>query len=120
MRFTATQYAQAISVLHEGSGQLAPDTYSCRICHDTDHQAWECGHNPLLAMATCEGIAKAAEDLHERLHAIEEAPSDGDRLIAEWRDDVHAFLHHLAGHDTVMGHQVGPASILLPTAETTP
>jgi hypothetical protein len=119
MRFTASQYDQAIKALFDGRTQLTPDGHCCRICHDTGHQAWECGHNPLLAMATCEGIARAAETLHDRLHVIEEAMHDSPQSeeIADWREDAHDLLHHLAGHDIHMGHQVGPASVSLPEAE---
>jgi hypothetical protein len=119
VRFTASQYDQAIADLAVAREQLVPDGLCCRICHDTGHQAWECGLNPLLAMATCEGVALAAAVLHERLHTIEDAMHDSDQSgeIADWREDAHAFLHHLAGHDIHMGHQVGPASVALPDAE---
>lgn len=50
MRFTTTQYNTAIQALWDGSCQLEPDGQNCSICSDTDHQAWECHHNPLLAM----------------------------------------------------------------------
>lgn len=118
MRFTAHQYDQAIAALREGREQLQPDTHCCRICHDTGHQAWECGHNPLLAMATCDGISRAAAVLHDRLHVIEAAmhESSQDAEIAEWHEDVHDLLHHLAGHDSLMGHRVGPAGVSLPDA----
>jgi hypothetical protein len=116
VRFTASQYDQAIAALRDAREQLVPDGYCCRICNDTGHQAWECGHNPLLAMATCEGIARSAMALHDRLHTIEDAMhnSPQDEEIAEWREDTHDLLHHLAGHDIRMGTQVGPASVSLP------
>ena len=119
MRFTASQYDQAIEALRDAREQLAPDGCCCRICHDTGHQAWECGHNPLLAMATCEGVARQAAELHDRLHAIVNAMDDSDQseAIAAWREDSHDFLHHLAGHDSFMGHRVGPASTVWPSVK---
>jgi hypothetical protein len=119
VRFTPSQYDQAIKALFDGRGQLVPDGLCCGICHDTGHQAWECGHNPLRAMATCESTARAAADLHDRLHTIEDAMNDADQseALAIWREDAHDFLHYLAGHNIYMGHQVGPASISLPDAE---
>jgi hypothetical protein len=118
VRFTASQYDQAIVALRDAREQLVPDACPCRICHDTGHQAWECGHNPLRAMTMCEGIAQRAEALHDQLHTIEAAMHDSDQSgeIADWREETHAFLHHLAGHDIRMGHQVGPSSSVLPEA----
>ena len=92
MRFTIEQYDKAIKALEAAKTQLDPDGDECRCCGDSGHQAWECGHNPLLAMAICEGIAKASEELH-------------------------AHLHYLAGHVTVMGHRTGPASVIVPAAD---
>ena len=89
MRFTKEQYEAAIAALHDAMGQLEPDGRVCTICNDSGHQAWECGHNPLRAMAMCEEIAKNSDTLHET-------------------------LHRLAGYDIHMGHQMGPASIVLP------
>jgi hypothetical protein len=118
VRFTADQYDQAIGALRDGRDQLA-DGFCCRICHDTGHQAWECGHNPLLAMGTCEGVATQAMQLHDRIHVIEEAMDDADQTeaLAEWREDVHDFLHQLAAYDTSMGRRIGPGSVVLPDAE---
>lgn len=92
MRFTAHQYDQAIEALQFGKQQLEPDGENCPICSDSGHMAWECGHNPLKAMALCEMIAKDSEKLHETLH---------------W----------LSGEDIRFGHQVGPRNVFLPPAE---
>ncbi|HEY6827359.1 MAG TPA: hypothetical protein VI259_10890 [Gemmatimonadaceae bacterium] len=89
MRFTRSQYEEAIANLELAKEQLEPDARCCRICEDTGHMAWECGHNPLLAMAMCEQIAKQSDQLHETLHA-------------------------LAGFDSHMGVQTGPARIVVP------
>lgn len=45
--FTAEQYEKAIEDLKLGMSQLKPDGDNCHICGDSDHQAWECHHNPL-------------------------------------------------------------------------
>lgn len=111
MRFTASQYDQAIAALRDGRDQLAPDGFCCHICHDTGHQAWECGHSPLLAMATCENVATQAMALHDRLHAIEDAMDSEDQseTLAAWREDMHDFLHHLGGY--------GPSNVVMPDSE---
>lgn len=116
MRFTAAQYDQAAEWLRDGRDQLRPDGGVCRICHDSGHQAWECGHNPLRAMVVCAGVAAQASALHDRLHAIEEAMNDADQseALATWREEAHDFLHGLAGFVSHMGHQLGPASVMSP------
>lgn len=91
-RFTAEQYDAAIQALQDGKTQLQPDGDPCHICHDGGHQAWECGHNPLYAMALCEAITKQSRDLHET-------------------------LHYLAGFDHWMGEPVGPGKVLAPDPE---
>ena len=119
MRFTSSQYDQASEALRDGRDQRTADGLCCRICHDSGHQAWECGHNPLRAMIVCANVASQAMTLHDRLHVIEDAMDDSDQseALAAWREDVHDFLHHLAGFDSYMGHREGPASVFLP--ETT-
>jgi hypothetical protein len=92
VRFSRAQYEAAIAALRLGSRQLAPEANCCAICGDSGHLAWECGHNPLLAMAVCERIAKDSEQLH-------------------------ATLHVLAGYDSHLGVQRGPARIVLPEGE---
>lgn len=116
MRFTTEQYDKAIAALQDAKQQLAPDGRCCVICHDTGHQAWECGHNPLLAMATCEAVTARAIDLHVELHALEDrmGSEDVSAGLAEWRDGAHEYLHTLAGYDIRMGEQVGPARIVTP------
>jgi hypothetical protein len=69
-------------------------------------------------MATCEGVVSHAARLHDRIHAIEEAMHDEDQseALAAWREDVHDFLHQLAGYDTCMGRRVGPGIVVSPEA----
>lgn len=92
VRFTAEQYDAAIQALQDGKTQLQPDGDPCHICHDGGHQAFECGFNPLYAMALCETLAKQSGDLHET-------------------------LHYLAGFERWMGESVGPAKVVCPEAE---
>lgn len=87
--FTAAQYREAIAALEAGARQLEPDGRSCAICEDTGPQAWGCGRNPLLAMRLCQQIAHESDSLHET-------------------------LHYLAGHETYMGEQTGPARVVVP------
>ena len=89
MRFTSEQYDQAIQALYDARRQLVPDGKNCAICGGDDHQAFECGHNPLLAMDICVHIAKSADGLHQH-------------------------LHYLSGHESQMGMIFGPAKIQLP------
>ena len=87
--FTRVQYESAVRALRLGSEQLEPDGKCCAICGDTGHQAWECGHNPLYAMATCVAMAATAQQMHDTLYL-------------------------LAGLDTYMGETIGPAKVVLP------
>ncbi len=61
MRFTIAQYDAAIRALTEAREQLEPDGRCCTCCGDGGHQAFECGHNPLVAMEICTGIARDAK-----------------------------------------------------------
>ncbi len=45
---TAEDYDEAIQALQDAKTQLEPDGGSCTICTDSDHQAGECHHNPLV------------------------------------------------------------------------
>ena len=116
MRFTRLQYERAIANLSDAMGQLEPNGRCCAICHDSGHQAWECGHNPLYAMACCEGMVKRAEVMHAAMHSTDERANDQDvsAHIAEQRDDAHDLLHVLSGTCTYMGVQIGPARVVLP------
>jgi hypothetical protein len=115
VRFTRVQYDAAIEALVAAKQQLVPDGHCCRICHDTGHQAWECGHNPLYAMSVCGPLATCAIELHDRLHTIEESMNDSDQMEAlmDWREDVHEFLHHAGGWNIGMGERVGPAHVVM-------
>lgn len=92
MRFTVKQYDAAIEALQSAKTQLEPDGDNCHVCGDSGHQAFECGHNPLLAMSYCEMIASQSGQLHE-------------------------ILHYLAGHEFRMGEPLGPARIVVPPPE---
>jgi hypothetical protein len=70
MRFTRTQYETAIENLQDAMTQLQPDGRDCAICGDTGHQAFECGHNPLLAMQLCAQLAQESRELHDTLHQL--------------------------------------------------
>lgn len=89
MRFTHRQYVEAIDSLQSAMRQLEPDGNPCACCGDSGHLAYECGHNPLLAMLLCQQIATESEQLHET-------------------------LHRLAGFDSAFGVQLGPAKVMLP------
>ena len=52
--FTEKDYLSAIRKLKRGMAQLQPNGYPCFICGDTGHQAWECHHNPLVAVELAE------------------------------------------------------------------
>lgn len=89
MRFTAQQYDAGIRALTDAKHQLEPDGRCCAVCGDTGHMAFECGHNPLVAMALCEQIAAQSDALHET-------------------------LHELAGYRQTFGVQLGPARVVVP------
>lgn len=91
MRFTAAQYDAAIQSLQCAKDQLDADGNCCSVCGD-GHYAWECGHNPLLAMQICQQIAEQSNDLHDT-------------------------LHRLAGFDFRMGQQLGPRRVIVPATE---
>jgi len=116
VRFSAAQYDAAIEALVAARGQLVPDARSCRICHDTGHQAWECGHNPLYAMSACVELVASARLAHDQLHAIEAKMDEEDQtaVLVDWREDAHALLHYLSGHDHELGRRAGPAGVVLP------
>ena len=84
MRFTKEQYERAIQALTDGMTQLEPNGDNCHIYHDSGHSADACGFNPLVAVSICKNIAEQSEQLHDT-------------------------LHYLAGFETCMGEQVGPA-----------
>ena len=92
MRFTEKQYEEAIKNLQLAKAQLVPDGNNCSICEDGGHMAWECGHNPLLAVVLCNDVADLSENLHETLHI-------------------------LAGYDSMLGVPIGPAAIHRPQPE---
>lgn len=113
MRFTREQYEKAQGDIADAMGQIEPNGHGCHVCGDSGHVAYECGSNPLFAMATCKAIAARARELHDELHALEgRADSECvDGPIAEWRERMHEFLHYLGGFDTYMGERTGPAKV---------
>lgn len=92
MRFTADQYDQAIENLMFAKAQLEPDSNNCSICDDSGHMAYECGHNPLVAVAVCDQIARESSRLHDTLHL-------------------------LAGYQQAFGVTIGPARCVMPSDE---
>jgi hypothetical protein len=115
MRFTIVQYEKAIAHLRDAMAQLEPDGHGCHCCGGSGHQAFECGHNPLVAMAMCEGVAQTAENLHELVHTLGENPSiESLRAVV---DRLHENLHVLAGYNTYMGVQIGPARVVIPIGD---
>lgn len=46
--------------------------------------------------------------------------ADQSEALSDWREDVHGFLHYLAGHEVCMGSRVGPARVALPASEVSP
>jgi hypothetical protein len=136
-RFTIEQYDKAIQHLQDARTQLAPDGHGCHCCGGSGHQAFECGHNPLVAMQMCEMITKRAVELHEALHdtttgicdlfklarhsdqSIEQRnltvmAAAADEDMQELLVTLHEFLHSLAGMNMYMGMQLGPARVVLP------
>lgn len=117
-RFTNEHYDKAIADIADARGQLEPDGRVCVICHDSGHQAWECGSNPLLAMVLCAATAKRANELHDKLHGIlddgDAQPQQALQAIIDWREEMHEFLHWLSGACSWMGSQVGPAKVREP------
>lgn len=111
MRFTDKQYSTAIAHLQDARTQLEPNGHGCHCCGGSGHQAFECGHNPLVAMAMCRDIAARADDLHAELHAIAGRGGDLAKQVAQ---SLHDFLHTLSGTCMYMGEQVGPAKVVLP------
>lgn len=119
MRFTHEQYQKAIEHITDASTQLEPNGNGCHCCGDSGHQAFECGWNPLLAVAMCHDIAKRAEELHAQMHALDieamplrrDVPIEVENAHGKLLEELHEFLHHLAGHNTRMGEQTGPARI---------
>ena len=112
MRFTVEQYEKAIAHLRDAMTQLEPNGHGCHCCGDSGHQAFECGHNPLVGMAMCEGIAETAEKLHDHIHTLGDKPSV--KVLRALVDRLHENLHELAGCNTYMGVRTGPARVVLP------
>lgn len=95
-RFTDEQYAKAIAHLQDARTQLEPNGHGCHCCGDSGHQAFECGHNPLVAMAMCKGIVDRATALHDIIHALGDMPCGGPLALATI-ERLHEFMHTLTG-----------------------
>lgn len=106
-RFTDDQYRKAIEHLQSAREQLVPDGRGCVCCGGSGHQAFECGHNPLVSMAMCQGIAERCQYLHNKLHHIK---PNLQAIVEEY----HELLHLLSGACIYMGTMVGPARVVLP------
>lgn len=46
-RLAPAEYEKAIEDIRLAMTQLEPDGRCCVVCGDSDHQAWECHHNPV-------------------------------------------------------------------------
>lgn len=122
MRFTDEQYAKAIEHLEAARTQLEPDGHGCQCCGDSGHQAFECGHNPLVAMAMCRGIVDRASALHGIVHSLGDLdtilPDPGNQPTAAMAlvilGRMHEFMHSLCGACSYMGVRTGPARVVLP------
>lgn len=102
---TTEQYDKAIRALCDASTQLEPDGKGCACCRGSGHQAFECGFNPLIAMALCHTMAQDARELHQQLH---------DGMVLDPMARLHEIVHYVAGYDSRMVEQVGPAKIRMP------
>lgn len=69
--FTVEEYHEAIEALRRATYQLQPDGKPCACCGDSDHQAFECHHNPLVMMAEAERLTDEIDRIHEIAHAKE-------------------------------------------------
>lgn len=117
MRFTAKQYDEAIKSLQDAKTQLEPDGNCCAVCGDSGHMAFECGHNPLRAMAMCRGIAKSARTVHVEHHKTAERGDLTALPTTEVWEKTHNLLHWLGGECSSFGEPVGPAYTFLPNPE---
>lgn len=90
MRFTVSQYDEAIEALQNARQQILDNTadQGCSVCGGNCHPD-SCGFNPLYAMHLCQQIKIQSNELHETLHT-------------------------LSGYDSMMGETTGPAKIVMP------
>ncbi len=112
-RFTVEQYDKAIAHLQDCKTQLEPNGHGCHCCGDSGHQAFECGHNPLVAMEMCVLIAERAGKMHDAIHRYDAETADLATL-REVLQSFHEVLHSLCGEATYMGRRTGPALVVLP------
>jgi cobalamin biosynthesis Co2+ chelatase CbiK len=65
---TRADYEEAIAAIEKAMCQLEPDGKPCAICKGTDHQAWECGFNPVLAVMERDRLNAFIDEVHEHIH----------------------------------------------------
>jgi len=89
MEITVAHYDKAIEHLQLARQQKIDGTESqgCSVCGGCCHPD-QCGHNPMYAVVLCQRMAEESRALHDS-------------------------LHYIAGFNTLMGEQVGPASVIL-------
>lgn len=64
------QIEHEIEKLQRALTQLEPDGRICAVCHDNDHQAFECSHNPHVQARRWRVIRASASRLHDELHKV--------------------------------------------------
>lgn len=67
------EYEEVLRDLQYALSQPKPDGRGCVVCHDSGHQAFECGHNPVVQRRRLALLAEAAGEIHDWLHEITEA-----------------------------------------------
>lgn len=65
---TRSEYEEARAAIDKAITQLEPDGRLCVICEDSDHQAWECRFNPVLAMKQRDRLSAFLDEMHESIH----------------------------------------------------
>ncbi len=65
---TRSEYEEARAAIDKAATQLETDGRVCAICEDTDHSAWGCRFNPVLAMKQRDRLSALLDEMHERIH----------------------------------------------------
>lgn len=88
-------YKMTIKDLRRAMTQLKPDGNPCVLCRDCAHYAFECDHNPLVAMLRWAGFRDQVSVLHAALHAaiVRQPP------YVEEASALHDVLHELVGDE---------------------
>lgn len=66
-------YNKAMNAMASARTQLQPDGENCAVCGDTDHQAFECHHNPLVLARKWESATSVYRCFHCGFVAKDEA-----------------------------------------------